>query len=217
MSLQKIDSELQRLFSEYKLQREQLAGEQRHLARENSEEEKSLAQKVRVFITVKENLDSVRRLGFEPQLAFGNIAAGKISLEEIEKIAELSDVVQIETSKTHSFMLDTSTKEIGADLVRSLSGNTWSGIATGKGVIIAIIDSGINYEHRSFRNADGSTRIIAILDQSLDGNTPHPDGGTRPNITKNFGTLTIKVDEGVQYTLDNIRAALAPGGKTKTC
>lgn len=207
-----MDLELLRLLSQYKLQKE-AAETQPHLAGENLEEGESLVQEVKVFITVKENLDSLRRFGFEPQLTFGNVAAGKISLEEIEKIAELSDVVQIETSKPHFFMLDTSTKEIGANLVRSISGNTWSGIATGKGVIVAIIDSGINYEHRSFRNADGSSRVIAILDLSLNGNAPpHPDGGKRPDITINFGNQEFKIIDGIQYTRDNIRAALAPGG-----
>jgi subtilisin family serine protease len=38
---------------------------------------------------------------------------------------------------------------------------------TGKGVITAVLDSGIDYFHEDFRNADGTTRIIALWDQSL--------------------------------------------------
>ena len=38
----------------------------------------------------------------------------------------------------------------------------------GSGVLIAIIDSGIDYTHPDFCNADGSTRIIELWDQSLD-------------------------------------------------
>lgn len=36
---------------------------------------------------------------------------------------------------------------------------------TGKGVVIAILDRGIDYTHPDFRNADGTTRIKWILDQ----------------------------------------------------
>lgn len=39
---------------------------------------------------------------------------------------------------------------------------------TGKGVIVAILDSGIDYSHPDFRNEDGSTRILALYDETLD-------------------------------------------------
>lgn len=38
----------------------------------------------------------------------------------------------------------------------------------GSGILIAIIDSGIDYAHPDFCNADGSTRIIELWDQTLD-------------------------------------------------
>jgi len=45
--------------------------------------------------------------------------------------------------------------------------------ASGKGVIIAIIDSGIDYLHPDFINADGTTKIISIWNQeSIKGNPP---------------------------------------------
>ncbi len=39
---------------------------------------------------------------------------------------------------------------------------------TGQGVIVAVLDSGIDYSHPDFRNADGSTRILALYDETLD-------------------------------------------------
>lgn len=39
---------------------------------------------------------------------------------------------------------------------------------TGKGVIVAILDSGIDYSHPDFRNEDGSTRILTIYDETLE-------------------------------------------------
>lgn len=39
---------------------------------------------------------------------------------------------------------------------------------SGKGVLVAVIDSGIDYFHRDFRNADGTTRIEALWDQDRD-------------------------------------------------
>lgn len=39
---------------------------------------------------------------------------------------------------------------------------------TGKGVLVAVIDSGISYWNQDFRRADGTTRILYLWDQVLD-------------------------------------------------
>lgn len=62
---------------------------------------------------------------------------------------------------------------------------------TGKGVIIGIVDSGIDYNHRVFINEDGTTKIMRIWDQTLPGNPPE---GFR------FGS---------EYTNEDINQALA--------
>ena len=58
-----------------------------------------------------------------------------------------------------------------------LAGNTASCYApgsqiynelTGRGVLVAVIDSGISYWNQDFRNADGTTRILYLWDQVLD-------------------------------------------------
>ena len=38
---------------------------------------------------------------------------------------------------------------------------------TGRGVIVAVLDSGIDYENMSFRHTDGSSRILYLWDQTL--------------------------------------------------
>lgn len=49
---------------------------------------------------------------------------------------------------------------------------------TGKGTLICVIDSGIDYTHPDFRNPDGSTRIKALWDQTIPSNDTlsSPDG-----------------------------------------
>lgn len=43
---------------------------------------------------------------------------------------------------------------------------------TGTGVMVAVIDSGIDYSHVDFRNVDGTTRILGLWDQSIEGEPP---------------------------------------------
>lgn len=46
---------------------------------------------------------------------------------------------------------------------------------TGRGVILAFADTGINYRNRVFRKEDGSTRILALWDQTIQDGEP-PEG-----------------------------------------
>lgn len=47
----------------------------------------------------------------------------------------------------------------------------------GQGILIGFVDTGIDFEHKAFRNPDGTTRIYSIWDQTLQEGTP-PQGFT---------------------------------------
>lgn len=63
--------------------------------------------------------------------------------------------------------------------------------ATGRGVIIGLIDTGIEYTNPLFRHTDGSTRILGIWDQTIDsGQENIPNGDLRsPPL---YGTFYTK-------------------------
>lgn len=67
---------------------------------------------------------------------------------------------------------------------------------SGKGILLAVIDSGINYTNRNFRNADGSTRILSLWDQTV---SPDAEKGFFP--PEGFQT-------GTEFTREQINAAL---------
>jgi hypothetical protein len=58
---------------------------------------------------------------------------------------------------------------------------------TGEGVLIGIVDTGIDYSHEAFINPDGSSKIVYIWDQTINYNSEPPDGFT-------YGTEFSKED-----------------------
>ena len=73
----------------------------------------------------------------------------------------------------------------------------------GAGVIVGFVDTGINYTDSLFRNADGSTRIIGIWDQTNNSdNSNNIENETAKPISA-FSALY-----GTQYTAEEINLAL---------
>ena len=64
---------------------------------------------------------------------------------------------------------------------------------SGEGILVGVVDSGVDYFHPDFRNEDGSSRILKLWDQSIPGNPP--EGYIR----------------GTEYMKDEIDEALALG------
>lgn len=64
----------------------------------------------------------------------------------------------------------------------------------GRGVMIGLIDTGIDYQNPLFRNRDGSTRILGIWDQTADSSSaPFLTYGTQ--YTKNQIDLALRSDD----------------------
>ena len=77
---------------------------------------------------------------------------------------------------------------------------------TGKGVLIAVLDSGVDYTHPEFRNVDGTTRIRAYWDQTGTGTST--DGWVQPAELPPDG-----FHQGLEYSKEQINEALVSGKK----
>lgn len=67
---------------------------------------------------------------------------------------------------------------------------------TGKGVLIAVLDSGIDYAHPAFIDEDGKSRILFLWDQTVSGQAAQ-------------GRVPAGYDIGAEYTNADINEALA--------
>ena len=110
----------------------------------------------------------------------------------------LSGLDQIEyIEKPKSLIYDVYEAKRSSYILTLVSGET---ALTGKGVIVAVIDSGIDYFLQDFQNQNGS-RILFLWDQTA---TPNSEKGWLPPI--GFAS-------GVEYTKTQIDHALATGNQ----
>lgn len=90
-----------------------------------------------------------------------------IKEDRIEELAELPEIEFVEKPKSLYFEDDVGRQVSCIDSVRVRPYGL-----TGRGVLIGILDSGIDYANPDFRNEDGTTRILALWDQTVPGSPP---------------------------------------------
>ncbi len=84
--------------------------------------------------------------------------------EQIEALAALEEVEYVEKPKQLLYEVENGRAVSCIDSVQGRG----AGALTGRGVLIAVLDSGIDYSLRDFCWADGSTRILFLWDQTLE-------------------------------------------------
>ncbi|MFQ5877892.1 MAG: S8 family serine peptidase [Acidobacteriota bacterium] len=140
---------------------------------------------------------SLEAIGVEIRARVGDILSLRLPASAIEAVAAMPEVLWVKAAHAYRLQNDVSTGSVHLDSDQ-VNGALMTG---GAGVIVAVIDTGIDWRHPDFRNADGSTRILGIWDQTLsDPLHPPPAGFTF----------------GAHYTRDDIDAALATNGSLLT-
>jgi len=126
----------------------------------------------------------------------GNIATARLSRAHISQVARLGFVIRMEAGYAVP-ALDVSVPEIGATEV-------WQGIAqlggrrvNGTGVVVGIVDTGIDWKHPDFKFENESSKILYIWDQTTSG---------APPVGYSYGTewTRVQIDAGVCNSKDQV-------------
>lgn len=80
----------------------------------------------------------------------------------VERVADLEEIEYVEKPKRFFYE---ATSPVTDSCILQLPGQGFS--LTGRGVLLAVLDSGIDYRLPVFQKADGSTRIRCLWDQTL--------------------------------------------------
>jgi len=155
----------------------------------------------RYSIVIYGDENSLNNLPVHINSRLNGFATANLTFEELYDISRLSGITMLEMGAEMDITLDESLREINADLVHEGQGLNTS--YTGDGVIIGIIDTGIDIFHPDFRDAENnlSSRIVSIWDTELQAQDVE-----NPPEAFNYG---------VEFTREDIEADLADGTRNR--
>jgi len=111
-----------------------------------------------------------------------DIIIAEIPVDELVNVLFTDETIHVETAKYSESFLDESLKYINVDKIHN--GENLPKAYKGKDVVVGVLDSGIDWTHPSFSNANGN-RILYLWDMSDDSNPP---------AEFNYGTEYTKAD-----------------------
>ena len=120
-----------------------------------------------IIIKYSGTLEETKKLAETVVELQGGFAVVTVKKTNLEALLNLPEIEYAEKPKSLYFEVEEGRRvsciNVVQDAPLSLSG---------KGVLVAIVDSGIDYRHRDFRNQDGTTRILNLWDQTGTGSPP---------------------------------------------
>jgi subtilisin family serine protease len=125
--------------------------------------------------------DALAAAGLQFVEGVAPILTGTLLPAEVLAVAEVPGVRTIDLPRENRLQLHTSVPATHADQVRVGA----LGL-DGTGVIIGVVDTGIDIFHQAFRKPDGTTRLLSLLDTTAPY-TITTAGGPRPNA----GTFSL--------------------------
>ena len=156
-------------------------------------------RKWEIIVKYSEMGDSVEALLGGPEISvvplLGRYAIVTLPESMLEEYSRRPQIEFIE-KPTRLYFEDLFSKEASCitQVQRNEPGNLQ---LTGRGVLIGIVDSGVDYRHPAFLTADGKSRILRLWDQSIPGNPPEGYAtGTEYTNEEINEALSLSVQEG---------------------
>ncbi len=141
-------------------------------------------------------LEAVREIAVSVTELMNGYAVVVIREERIDELAGFAEIEFIEKPKSLYFEAEAGRQVSCIDTVQfspySLSG---------RGTLVGIIDSGIDYANPAFRNEDGTTRIVSLWDQTLSGAPPAGYVSGTEYTREELDAALAETDEGERFRI----------------
>ncbi|MBM6406014.1 S8 family serine peptidase [Phycicoccus sp. CSK15P-2] len=159
--MSKLDEVLLRAISEHQRRSAARTGPGSAESAESADE----SDTVQLFVEFTGPVDGLTPLGFhaqsvQPVPRHGlTVAAGWMPVESLPRLQDAEQVIRATGARPVSPQLDHSRDDSKVTAVRAANSTL-----TGAGVLVGIIDSGIDLYHPTLRNTDGTSRILTVWD-----------------------------------------------------
>lgn len=151
----------------------------------------------------------IAEVGGEIRTVIRNIMTVSIPLSALDKLGSSDAIVNIEASKPMRAKMNFARSVTGVDDVQDGTCPSCTQDYTGSGVLVGVVDSGIDCQHADFFDAAGDHRIVAYYDQDLEKEYTGSQlaiGGTCSNSkdTDDHGTHVAGIAAGDDITYTGV-------------
>ncbi len=151
-----------------------------------------------LIVKFSDGLEKIKAVSTSVTALLNEYAIVTIKESKISELVRLTETEYIEKPKKLFFQDNVSRNASCTELVDNPPFSL-----TGEGVLIAFIDSGIDYSHPAFLNSDGTTRIKNLWDQSIPGVPPK-------GYTMGTEYTQEQIDEALNYPPGPKREEIVP-------
>ena len=146
-------------------------------------------------------------LGVVVESQFNGFVTARIPVERIEELSALEGVAEISVAEVSDVETDQARVTTGVqdalDYTQYARNLGLLHAYTGRGVVVGVIDSGIDFNHKAFKDKDGNSRIVKALAvaRNSTGSTSEYDASEIASLTTDYdgsdhGTHTSSIAGG---------------------
>ncbi len=114
------------------------------------------------------DVEELRPHGFV-DTATGGYATVRTTPTAVERLRDMGYAVY--RPKVFRPLLDLSTVDIGVNVLNNVTGVNAESV-DGRGVLIAVVDTGVDLSHPAFKTPEGGNRVLYVWDQTINGKPP---------------------------------------------
>ena len=140
--------------------------------------------------------EMLRMSGATVKTVAGQVVTADLPLSLLRQLESMPGMISADVPQRYKPLLDVARPEIRANIAHGAEVPPYPG-TTGQGVVVGVIDTGLDTDHADFLNANGTTRLLYLWDQT-DGAGPHPA------FPYNYGTewTAANINAGTSREID---------------